>query len=622
MGEQPQPVVGLRSCLDLSEEAGYGNEWRAREWYVVKKAGVSLAAGNVLAPHVQMGVEARQIVEGPDGLEDACITSPDHPLVKYADAFTHYFDLIAERRSAVYHLRELAKASVLAKVLLEDPNLQLQDAWFEATSSGEPAGALEIPQLWNERSHCQIRLKDGKLLGIDEGPSTRRHGVYGGVEFGLDAVVGDFTAAPLFSSAALIEEPGQYVSFAEITKGAVAPARQPRGVDLNLDGFSLSTPAVPVADVEDVLRDKEACCAFGGAFWSSLSSEADSALATGDKKWLRAIFNPKLSDRRAEGDLFVPPDASPEYLHALGGLLREEDHIRQRRKAHFLSGDFEADNAGPLFPSTWAASFGVAREESHLSGVAKDVRAPSAAEAGRLQQALRSAAPFFDKTTEDGARFRAYRLGRLEVRTVQEEEGPEAIGAVCEACAPAEVPKPTDIVTKATEYVEAEDAAGAASPRCHFYVVLETETRNFIVTEKLRDGKVRWAANPKHLEARNSLARVTGCVECSGAGVTVRDIQHSEVRALLSNCDRRRYARGVYGLAQPALRKCWAALTEAQRHAAERLGARGTERWDESAAQVWQMQWWQLSDLQRAAASDLGACADSWDELRQGPQAA
>eukprot|EP00971_Amphidinium_carterae_P291325 5784100-Amphidinium_carterae.2 len=48
---------------------------------------------------------------------------PDHPMVKYAKDFTKYFDLIAERKSAVFHLREVAKVCVLAKYLLEAPSV-------------------------------------------------------------------------------------------------------------------------------------------------------------------------------------------------------------------------------------------------------------------------------------------------------------------------------------------------------------------------------------------------------------------------------------------------------------------------------------------------------------------
>eukprot|EP00415_Alexandrium_ostenfeldii_P002814 UN2814 len=110
MGEYEQPVVGMKSCHEFSNAEG--PEWSAREWFVVRKAEVQMSGDNVLMPCVKMGVEAREQIMGENGLEDVKTTKPNHPLVKYAEMFTHNFDLIAERKSVVFHLRELAKASV------------------------------------------------------------------------------------------------------------------------------------------------------------------------------------------------------------------------------------------------------------------------------------------------------------------------------------------------------------------------------------------------------------------------------------------------------------------------------------------------------------------------------
>eukprot|EP00415_Alexandrium_ostenfeldii_P002132 UN2132 len=136
-----------------------------------------------------MGVEAREQVQGPHGFEDARITRPDHPLVKYAEAFTHYFDLIAERRSVICHLREMAKATVMAKFLVED-GIHLDDAWFNAADLIETTADLtpKIPQLWNERQYSQVHVRDGAIIAPEEGIGTKTHGVYGGIEFGLEEV--------------------------------------------------------------------------------------------------------------------------------------------------------------------------------------------------------------------------------------------------------------------------------------------------------------------------------------------------------------------------------------------------------------------------------------------------
>merc|ERR1712050_683784 len=135
---------------------------------------------NALIPQVKMGVEAREQIMGANGLEDVKHTKPNHPLVKYAESFTHNFDLIAERKSVVYHLRELAKASVMAKFLM-DGEVQLQDAWFSlAKERDDKISNLEVPQLWNERTFSKIHVKDGAIVDPDESICPRLHGVYGG----------------------------------------------------------------------------------------------------------------------------------------------------------------------------------------------------------------------------------------------------------------------------------------------------------------------------------------------------------------------------------------------------------------------------------------------------------
>jgi hypothetical protein len=110
MGEYDQPVLGMKSCSDYSETQGILGSWNAREWFIVRKAEMHLTEGNVLIPRVQMGVEAREQVMGSSGkLEDAPLTRSNHPLVKYAEEFTQNFDLIAERKSVINQLREVAK---------------------------------------------------------------------------------------------------------------------------------------------------------------------------------------------------------------------------------------------------------------------------------------------------------------------------------------------------------------------------------------------------------------------------------------------------------------------------------------------------------------------------------
>merc|ERR1719401_1342115 len=84
----------------------------------------------MLLPHVVMGVEAReQIANAKMELVDAAVTHKSHPLVQYAEVFSHFFDLIAERKSVVYQLREVSRAAIVAKFLL-DNKVALDDCWL------------------------------------------------------------------------------------------------------------------------------------------------------------------------------------------------------------------------------------------------------------------------------------------------------------------------------------------------------------------------------------------------------------------------------------------------------------------------------------------------------------
>ena len=68
-----------------------------------------------MIPFVEIGAEAREQVLCKNGIEGAPITGANHTLKRFAESFTRSFDLIAERKSVVFHLREFPKASVIEK---------------------------------------------------------------------------------------------------------------------------------------------------------------------------------------------------------------------------------------------------------------------------------------------------------------------------------------------------------------------------------------------------------------------------------------------------------------------------------------------------------------------------
>jgi len=640
MGEHEQPVLGMKSCFDLAEAEGFDKEWRAREWFVVKQAGLYLSDGSVLTPHVKMGVEAREQVHGPKGMEDARLTRRDHPLVKYAEAFTRNFDLIAERKSVIYHLRELAKASVLAKFLVDD-EVVLEESWFTLAGERKEAGAMEVPQLWNERRYSKIRVKDGRLMDAEQGIVPSVHGVYGGVAFQLDQVPTMQAArlpragATVAARALALAGGGKARPFGEV-------AGVPKGVDLSLDNFDLSTPTLLPQQQSGcagscAALSMVASAAYGKAFWFSMACSSGSVFKAEDRQFFRSLFNPYLSDRHGEGAQFVPPQTSFGYIQRLRRLLDKEEELRQQRQSKFFSKDFLVDSAGSLYPSSWESSIAIAQEQVRQgphTGHSKKGWSPSGALTANLQLVLKTAVPVFDKSTEDGMRFRIYQTGSLELRTTQEHDGKEVIGVVFSDSASPQTCTYTvdqelnynERVVKATEYVESIMAGtqrsgdGLRLP-CQYFVVFLTEPGNVIVTEQLEAGTTTWAENPVNLEARISQAKVTGCTGCQAACIDVRDLRAFRAAAgrytvqADSAAERRRYARGALRIAEPAEQKHWVALAESQRRAAACLGVETASGWDYRAAPVWRLSWWDMTEQERGAAKSLGIDEDSWDRV-------
>merc|ERR1712242_571800 len=245
-----------------------------------------------------------------------------------------------------------------------------------------------------------------------------------------------------------------------------------------------------------------------------------------DRLLLNQVFNPALSDRRTEGDRFVPPDTSREYVQRLRALVQEEMATQEHRMDHFFSKEFEQENAGPLFPLSWASSMEISRDCKSKPQLHER---QDFAQAHMLEDALESIVPDFDKVTEDGSRFSIYRVGSLEVRTIAEQDCEPVIGAVFSVHAPTDDKQAIseqEEVVKATEYVERDGL------EFQVYVVLETDQRNKLVVEEMDDGTLRFEENPSNLEDRTSLAKVLRTAKCSSMSV-----------ADARQCDKRLYSR-------------------------------------------------------------------------------
>ena len=416
----------MLSVFDWSEMSMKPDKaWAGREWFVVRKAEVRMAEDNTLIPHVKMGVEAREQVVTKKGLEDAAVTLPQHPLKKFADAFTRNFDLIAERKSVVFHLRELAKASVMAKYLI-DSKARLDPSWHnladEIVKATEPEAYPEIPQLWNMRGNSRIQLRNGKLVDVITGGQSNLQAIYGGVEFGLDRF-------ELAQRHALQGQQKPGVPLAQSGRPLFMPQRfqlgqraeMPQGVDLNLDQFSLSTEErfngrlPPCSGGPGSL---EARCILGKAFLQSLQQQSWPGMKDEDQKLLVNIYNVPQCDRTEEGDAFLPPDPNMEYVTKVRNLVGEEESTRSRRKMRFADKSFSMTSPGPEFPRGWTSRFQVETDGRMQAaptkfGLAK-LEVDANFEQTLLNDILPLAAPEFNKITEDGVAFRIYKIGSLE----------------------------------------------------------------------------------------------------------------------------------------------------------------------------------------------------------------
>lgn len=156
-----------------------------RQWFVIRRAGITRSADNALVPFCEMGVEARRLVPSPTGYTDAPYTDPKEPLVRMAQAVSRHFPEVARQLPAVGQLLEVAKASILARYLLQsgcrcDSKLL---ASFAPPCCPEGKGyVMEIPTLRKARRASSVNLSGGQLQ-----LQRQRRSMYGGVDLGMPA---------------------------------------------------------------------------------------------------------------------------------------------------------------------------------------------------------------------------------------------------------------------------------------------------------------------------------------------------------------------------------------------------------------------------------------------------
>jgi hypothetical protein len=207
-------------------------------------------------------------------------------------------------------------------------------------------------------------------------------------------------------------------------------------------------------------------------------------------------------------------------------LAKEEDLVRQKRKDYFISEKFTIMNVGSLFPEPWTPMI---RGEAQQSSAQGHLRAHPEYKLGlaKLRPMLNLSNLVFDKSTEEGRRFRIYRLGKFEVRTLQDVEGDEELGMVfsmvnttLDATSHHCIAQSEKIVT-ATEYVERAFCRGedASKLGCRYYLVCHTENGHRICMER-----GAWVENPVGLDIRTSFGKVTRSIKAR-EGVTVQHMK-------------------------------------------------------------------------------------------------
>jgi len=303
------------------------------------------------------------------------------------------------------------------------------------------------------------------------------------------------------------------------------------GVDLNLDEFNISTPSLcsSAGSVSAFAADApDACASVASSFWSIVDEAKQTQLDEEDVELLKDVFHPKLSNRRSEGETFIPPDTSSEYVQRLRQLIKEERTTREHRKDHFFTSSLQPGSiTGQTYPSSWSGAldcgeFATPEGAASLRLNLRDGKSATAL----FRNVLETVAPSFCKCTEDGATFRIYQHSGLQIRSVQELDCEEIVGAIFSiaptqsACAPGkENVCPSDKISKVTEFVEGAFRRGK---HYNYYLLIETQGEHAIVTETLEDGTTSWdEVSLKELATRNAKAKVTRTEDLCKAGLTV-----------------------------------------------------------------------------------------------------
>merc|ERR1711988_1247686 len=144
------------------------------------------------------------------------------------------------------------------------------------------------------------------------GPTLRAPAQFAASVSALKPAPVSMTRMPPAAGLTAMRAPAASVSaVARPTVPLAPPTRQAQGVDLNLGKFDLSTASYATAQMGTCTADldsMEAKVAIGDAFWAAVDSPNQDAFKSEHQAMFQEIFHPCMSDRRTEGNVFMPPD--------------------------------------------------------------------------------------------------------------------------------------------------------------------------------------------------------------------------------------------------------------------------------------------------------------------------
>lgn len=166
---------------DASESKG---NKAARQWFVIRRAGVTVAADGVLVPFCELGVESRRLVQSETGYRDAVDTDPTDSMCVWAQYVSARFAQVAGEVPVIGELVSLAKATTLARYLLErgcTPDKDMRRRLALPTCPEGREYSMEVPTLKQERRYTAVRdTSDGHI----EVHKSQRS-LHGGVDLGV-----------------------------------------------------------------------------------------------------------------------------------------------------------------------------------------------------------------------------------------------------------------------------------------------------------------------------------------------------------------------------------------------------------------------------------------------------